>query len=461
MITAPDTIVGFELLMRGSMALCDMEQRGMAVDVQYAHDQIPHLKRRQAFIAKQLDSHPDIVRWRETYGGKFNLGSDDQLADMLFNHLGHKSTKKTKSGAAATDYATLEALGLPWLGDRNLWAKLGRARSPFLSNILAEQIDGIIHPFFNLHNVITYRSSSNRPNFQNIPKREKLLKRIVRRAYIPRPGRMIVELDYGKLEVCIATCYHKDPEMILELEDPDKDMHGDMAMECYILTRDELGPVSTGHPGDKVRFCAKNCFVFPEFYGDYFVACAKALWGAIDRDHLTTAQGVPMKEHLRSKGINSLEGFTEHIEAIEADFWDNRFPAYANWKEEWWERYQRQGYIDTLTGFRCSGMMSRNDSINYPVQGSAFHCCLWACIEINRELKARGMDSMLIGQIHDAIVADVVPDELPEFLSLSNEISTQRIREAWPWIIVPLEIEAEGSEVDGNWARMTELELAA
>jgi DNA polymerase I-like protein with 3'-5' exonuclease and polymerase domains len=104
------------------------------------------------------------------------------------------------------------------------------------------------------------------------------------------------------------------------------------------------------------------------------------------------------------------------------------------------------------TGFQCSGLMGRNDVINYPIQGAAFHCLLWAFIELDRVMQKEKWDTKLIGQIHDAIVLDVNPDELKHVLKTVNYISTIALRKAWNWIIVPLRIEAELCPVDGNWA---------
>ena len=141
---------------------------------------------------------------------------------------------------------------------------------------------------------------------------------------------------------------------------------------------------------------------------------------------------------------------------VENLFWKVRFQDYTRWKERWYEQYRSQGYFDTLTGFRVSGDLSRNQVLNSPVQGSAFHCLLWSLIELQKELDKRRMRTLLVGQIHDSIMADVPLDETQSFLDLAQEVMTKRLRKAWDWIIVPLEIEAELSEVDGSWADLHE-----
>ena len=56
-----------------------------------------------------------------------------------------------------------------------------------------------------------------------------------------------------------------------------------------------------------------------------------------------------------------------------------------------------------------------------------------------------------MGQIHDSIVADVPEGEVEEYLQLAQEITVNRLRKAWDWIIVKLEIEAEVSPVNSSW----------
>ena len=61
------------------------------------------------------------------------------------------------------------------------------------------------------------------------------------------------------------------------------------------------------------------------------------------------------------------------------------------------------------------------------------------------------MKTKIVGQIHDSIVADVPDSEFKAYLELSNEVMTKQIIQHWPWIITPLEVEAEASPVNGSW----------
>ena len=102
-----------------------------------------------------------------------------------------------------------------------------------------------------------------------------------------------------------------------------------------------------------------------------------------------------------------------------------------------------------MTGFECSGVMSRNDVYNYPIQGPAFHLLLWSLIQIVKWTVKNKMRSKVIGTIHDSIEADVHRDELEEFIEKVVEVMTIAVRKHWDWVIVPLEAEVEWSET--NW----------
>ncbi len=449
----PMTKQAYRLLHEGSLALAEIENNGMRIDV-------PRLDRTIEQAAVQIRKLEGRLKedelwklWKRRFGDRASLGSLHQLSQILYDELGHEPKSYTSGGRGSKEEKkrkrrptmneeALSRINLPFIKTYLRMGKIKDLRSTNLLGVRREVGgDGLLHPVFNLHLARTYRSSSNSPNFQNIPVRDKLLSKLIRRCFVPREGHVLVEVDYGALEVRVAACYNKDPRLIEYICDPTKDMHRDMAAECYLLDEDQVTK--------ETRFYAKNQFVFPEFYGSYWKKVAPKLWDVIDRFGLKTVDGVPLKEHLGGNGIDDYEEFERHIEEVERDFWENRFPDYARWKVDWYKRYQRKGGFRMLTGFRVDGVYRRNDVINYPVQGAAFHCLLWSLVRIVKWIGKEKMRSKVIGQIHDSIVADVHRDELDDYLAKVEEVMTRDIRREWPWIIVPLEIEAEVSET--NW----------
>ena len=259
----------------------------------------------------------------------------------------------------------------------------------------------------------------------------------------------------------MACIYTQDQKLIYDTVHGD--MHLDMAVELY-----KLDSLDKNHSGEKnLRQGGKNGFVFPEFYGDYYGNCVPNLlkWARI----ATLKDGTPALVHLSDKGLVKLDKkgkvtntdkFLKHVEKVEDDFWNVRYRTYSKWKKSWWSKYQKRGYIDMLTGFRCSGVMTKNECINTPFQGSAFHCLLWAFIRIDElAYEEEKWDSKPIGQIHDEISIDTHPEELEHVAETVQRVTCIELPEAWNWIDVPLEVEADLCPVNQPWASKQFYEL--
>lgn len=437
---------GNDLLREGAEELSIIEGAGIAVDVGYFKKQQAHINRRVEKLRAELLVSAEATRWRDEKGEELNPGSDAQLKELLFGMLGLKSTKETGNGNPSTDQETLEKIDTPFCRKIVQMRKLSKLSSTYISNYIDGEVGGRIYPFFNLNKVRTYRSSSDSPNFQNVPKRDEEAQKIIRTGIRPSAGNVLLEVDYSGVEVRISACYHKDEEMLRYIHDPSTDMHRDMAVK--IFKEDEAYIKKHKH----LRQAAKNGFVFPQFYGDYFINCAANIW-----DGWMNAED---KARLKDRGIRTQKQFEDHLRKIEDEFWNRKFTGYTEWKQRTWREYQRKGYIELLTGFRCGGLMKKNDALNYPIQGAAFHCLLWSLIQINRRLRKEKAGTRIVGQIHDSIIFDAVPGELEAgLLPVVKRIMCEDIREHWDWIIVPLDVEAEVSEVDGNWYQKRKVEL--
>lgn len=458
----PTTHEGYQLLHDGALALSQIEEHGIRVDMPYVEKTMASMGLKQKQLGRQLQEDPMWRRWQKKFGTKAKLTSDDQIGKLLYGEMGYPVTDRTDNGDPSTDEAALGKIDLPFVREWVRMKKYQKLRTTYLRGI-AEEVDakGYIHPVFNLHTTLTYRSSSNAPNFQNQPTRNDFMARAIRRSFLPSPGHVIVENDYSGVEVRVAACYHKDKVMLEYIKDETKDMHRDMAAQCFMLD-----PQWVKAQGKKHRGLAKGGFVFAQFYGAYYPLCANTLWEGAQTEKLLGPNGEPLREYLASKGITELgevpergsqkrkpdEGtFMRHIADVENDFWNNRFKTYGKWRKQHYEDYCDKGHFDTLTGFRLEGVFARNDVINYPVQGSAFHCLLRSVIDINKELKRAKMRSRVCGQIHDSCVGDVHREELRDYFDIVHEVMTQRIRKHYPWLIVPLDIEYEITPDNGTW----------
>jgi len=437
-----------DLLVDASMALAQVESNGIRIDTDRLKEVKIELGDEISKLEKRLYRSKWWSIWEKEYKASANLRSNDQLKTLLFDKLGYKPQNFTATGRPSVSSADLENINHPFIAKYRALKKLMKIRDTYISALEREVVDGYLHPVFNLHNIDTFRSSSSNPNFQNVPVRDKQTSKYIRSLFIPRPNHLLLEIDYSAVEVRVAACYHKDPAMLSYIREG-KDLHADMAIECYKLQPEQLSKAA--------RVSAKGGFVFPAFYGSYYQQIAPAMWETISTDDIRTQQDVPMREHLKSVGIRNLSDFTQHIRQVENDFWNIRFPVYDQWKKDLWEKYQKTGELMMLSGFPYRGDRKRNECINAPVQGAAFHCLLWSLMKLQQWLNEAGMKSLIIGQIHDSIVWDVHEDELDLVLKKAKEVMTKDVVDHYKWLIVPLDIEAEGSRK--NWYEKEEIEI--
>lgn len=444
---------GFELLQQGIIEFAQIEKNGIRVDTKKLAHTKEDLGKKIRSLKEELESAKVWKLWRKRFGPKSNLSSRSQLGTILYDVMGFKIDKMTVGGEAAADEEALSNIDDPFVKQYVRFSKYEKALGTFLKGIEREVVNGRLHPSFNLHKPRSYRSSSDSPNFQNFPVRDKEVAQIIRSLFVASKGNNLVENDFKGIEVSVSACYHKDSNFISYITTPGKDMHRDMAAQIYMLKPEQVSK--------DTRYGAKNKFVFPQFYGDYYVACAKNLWEWIDKGKLNV-DGLHLRDHLAYNGIKELGDcnpdespragtFEKHIQEVENDFWNNRFMEYGKWRRQFYKSYLNNGYFDILSGFRVHGFLNRNSVTNYPVQGAAFHCLLWSLIQMNKALRKYKMESMIVGQIHDSLIGDVKPNELGNYLEMIEEITTVKLRKHFDWLIVPLEIEYEIAPDNGSW----------
>lgn len=464
MKTKPITKEGYKLFHDGVLAFSKAEQVGMRVDTEYCKKANEELTEEIENLRDELMEMKLIKHWKHYFGESFNLNSNHQLGKLLYDIRGIEPVKTTPSGKGSTDEESLSELDIPALDKLLEMRKLLKIRDTYLEGFAREQVRGRIHPIFNLHLAVTFRSSAQAPNFQNIPKRDEKAKEITRKAIYPRKGNQLLSVDYSGIEVRIAAAYHQDPNMIKYIKEPESDMHGDMA--CQIFFLDEMD--KSNPKLKRLRSAAKNGFTFPQFYGDYYVNCAEYLgvkWGELPKKRFKPGQGIKVTEDkhlsdwLMENGVKSYQAFERHIEEIEDDFWNRRFRDYKQWKDDMWNKYREKGYLDMKTGFRYSGTMRRNKVLNAPIQGSAFHCLLWSFIRLTEISEEEDWNTKLVGQIHDEIMLDVDPDELEHVKKTTKRVMCEDLKEHWPWINVPIDIDADITPVNGSWYEQEECEI--
>ena len=326
-------------------------------------------------------------------GETFNINSPKQLGVVLFEHMGLKNGKKTKSGySTAADVLEKLAPDCPVVEKILEYRQLTKLKSTYadgLANFIGG--DGRIHGKFHQTITATGRISSTDPNLQNIPVRMEL-GRLIRKVFVPKEGCVFVDADYSQIELRILAHCSGDEQLISAYKNA-QDIHRMTASQVFDTPFDEVT--------DLQRRNAK-AVNFGIVYG-------------ISSFGLSQDLSITRKE-----AAQYIENYFQTYPGIKA-FLDD---SVAHAKEK--------GYVSTLYGRRrpvpelkSSNFMQRGFgervAMNAPIQGTAADVIKIAMIGVNGELARRNLRSRLILQVHDELLIEACEDELEEVKGILRE----------------------------------------
>lgn len=390
--------------------LAEMERAGVLVD-------------REALGALSAEIGPEIDQLAQGIyalaGRTFNILSPVQLREILFEEMGLESgrkTQKTKSLSTADD--VLEDLAKDHEFPRLILEYRGitKLRSTYV-DALPEMINkrtGRIHASFRQNVAATGRLSATDPNLQNIPIRT-VLGRRVREAFIAPPGHLLLSADYSQIELRILAHLSQDPTLI-ETFRRGEDVHDRTSLEIF-------GPFS---PLDKDEQRRRSKMVnYALLYGKTAFTLARDI-------------GISRKE---------ADAF------IKAYF--DRYPKVRGFIEASIEEARRTGMVRTMLGRlrRLPDIQAKNvparleserQAVNTRVQGSAADLIKKAMVDLDRSLRARGLKTRMISQIHDELLLETPEAEQDEALALVRKTMSEAMS-----LDVPLDVDAR---VGKNWA---------
>ncbi len=383
--------------------LADMEWTGVRID-------IPELASLSATLTAQLSELEEKAYGLA--GERFNIASPMQVGEILFGKLKlNTRAKRTKTGA----YSTTEEVLLRHRDAHPLVSLILEIRG--LRKLLTTYVDalpamvnpatGKIHTTFNQTVTATGRISSANPNLQNIPIRTED-GREVRRAFIADEGCLILSADYSQIELRLLADLSDDPDLTGAFNSG-LDIHRATASKIYHVPYDEVT--------DSQRRKAKTAN-FGTVYG-------------ISAFGLSERLNIP-----RAEAKELIEGYF------------NTYPHIRQFIEESTERARKEGYVTTIMGRKryLPDINSRNatvrsyaerNAVNAPIQGSAADIIKLAMIRVHNGMKRLGLKSRMILQVHDELVFNVCPEELP----ILQELVIREMAGAYAGA-VPLEVSA-------------------
>ena len=387
-------------------ALFEMEKNGIRVDGEALHQYGEKLRTRIEELTSEIHAMA---------GEEFNINSTKKLGEILFEKLGLKNGKKTKTGYS-TSAEVLEKLTnahpiIPKILEYRQLTKLNSTYAEGLAGYI--RADGRIHGKFHQTVTVTGRISSADPNLQNIPTRMPL-GREIRKVFIPEEGSVFVDADYSQIELRVLAHMSGDAALIAAYQ-ADEDIHAITASQVFEVPLDQV---------DSTLRRKAKAVNFGIVYG-------------ISSFGLGQDLDISRKE---------AEGYIEKY-----------FATYGKVKEfldRTVEDAKKNGYTVTMFGRRrpipelaSSNFMTRSfgerAAMNAPVQGTAADIIKIAMVRVNRRLKEEHLQSRLVLQIHDELIIETKKEELETVQKLLVDEMTHAAE-----LSVPLLVDAN---VGNSW----------
>ena len=387
-------------------ALYEMEKNGIRVDGEALHQYGKKLRTRIEELTAEIHAMA---------GEEFNINSPKKLGEFLFEKLGLKNGKKTKTGYS-TSAEVLEKLKnahpiIPKILEYRQLTKLNSTYAEGLAGYI--RADGRIHGKFHQTVTVTGRISSADPNLQNIPTRMPL-GREIRKVFIPEEGSVFVDADYSQIELRVLAHMSGDAALIAAYQ-ADEDIHAITASQVFDVPLDQV---------DSTLRRKAKAVNFGIVYG-------------ISSFGLGQDLDISRKE---------AEGYIEKY-----------FATYGKVKEfldRTVEDAKKNGYTVTMFGRRrpipelaSSNFMTRSfgerAAMNAPVQGTAADIIKIAMVRVNRRLKEEHLQSKLVLQIHDELIIETKEEEV----EIVQKILVQEMMHAAD-LAVPLLVDAN---VGDSW----------
>lgn len=387
-------------------ALYEMEKNGIRVDGEALNQYGKKLRTRIEELTAEIHAMA---------GEEFNINSPKKLGEILFEKLGLKNGKKTKTGYS-TSAEVLEKLKnahpiIPKILEYRQLTKLNSTYAEGLAGYI--RADGRIHGKFHQTVTVTGRISSADPNLQNIPTRMPL-GREIRKVFIPEEGSVFVDADYSQIELRVLAHMSGDAALIAAYQ-ADEDIHAITASQVFDVPLDQV---------DSTLRRKAKAVNFGIVYG-------------ISSFGLGQDLDISRKE---------AEGYIEKY-----------FATYGKVKEfldRTVEDAKKNGYTVTMFGRRrpipelaSSNFMTRSfgerAAMNAPVQGTAADIIKIAMVRVNRRLKKEHLQSKLVLQIHDELIIETKKEEV----EIVQKILVQEMMHAAD-LAVPLLVDAN---VGDSW----------
>ena len=357
--------------------LADLEETGIRIDVS-------HLRGLEDEFGESMRAAESTAH--ELAGRPFNLGSPKQLQEILFGERGLPTTKKIKTGYT-TDADALAGLfgqtGDPLLEQLLRWRDVSKLRQTVTGLLSSVSDDGRIHTTFNQIVAATGRLSSQDPNLQNIPIRTDEGRRI-RSGFVVGPGyQYLLTADYSQIEMRLMAHLSEDSGLV-EAFNSGEDLHSYVASRVFGVAPSEVEP--------EMRRKIKAM--------SYGLAYGLSPFGLAQQLGITPGEASGLMDDY----FERFGGVRDYLREVVVEA---RGTGYTE------TMLGRRRYLPDLTSdVRQRREMAERMALNAPIQGSAADIVKVAMLRVDAALRARGLTSRMLLQVHDELVLEVAPGEL-------------------------------------------------
>ena len=394
------------------------QQFGLLVDRKKVKQYQEELEVKTTDVMNRMANNPFVDKFRHVFGKPFNIGSPDHCAMLLADVLGYPAAKPF--GKYKSDKAILDQINDPIVKDIKEYRANNKLKSTYTDPLefgVGKAIwpDGLVHTNYNTMFVITGRLSSDGPNVQNFPK----VNNAWIRSVITAPkGCKMLKCDYGQIEVRVVAMYSKDPRLC-EVLWTDYDIHMEWAEKLVTkypnYKRWSKSRDTKTMMGD-LRQRTKGGFVFASLYG-------------------STAKSVANKLKMPE---NIVEGLLE-------EFWDE-LRLVKKWQDDLITLYDRQQYVETLSGRRRRAPIRRTQIINAPIQAGAGDIVVDAMNRLSERAQAEDKwQYQARVNLHDDLTFYINEDTQEDDM---ETIIGEMLAVPFDFVNVPINIEAE---IGPNW----------
>lgn len=440
-----------DVLMPASMALSEIEGRGVRVDKAMLQKLFSEMEPKLKEAMKNLEQAAFKVgftpeRYQQETGAKekpkfFNPKSHPQMSFVAYDlcKMPLFGGKKTCNKDAVEVYQYRHPFWKAIADYKQINDLFGIYVKGMLERI---DDDGHVRPDFLLHGTVTGRLSCHDPNLQNIPR-----KSFVKDLFISNDDTIIVSADYKTLEVVVAAILSGDPTMkapflegkdyhtqtmmnvfgeqvaqmrlwveMKDFEAFDKYLHTQMMMEMrnpgsdYLYTKIDADDASmwVPKPIEDIRF--------DKLY-DLLVDYLRFLTKFITFGIMYGRKAKSLAEGELNCSVNAAQLYINNF--------FKRYPGFKNWQVASINQAKKEGFVQNPFGFKRRWKyidqdqiyLLENQAVNTPIQGTASYICLKALTNIHKAFKETGWGWVLF-TVHDSIVSEVKKSNLVEALHL-------------------------------------------